>query len=116
RGIQIRKRHRHSGYGINHICQLRCVPRLVLPGLEVTDLGPSDTEDYAQDFRVADSLRELGVETASALLDEGKVKASSVGDCLNKVRIVRVRVSSGNRRMLPDGQGGDGLSRGIAEV
>src|SRR4029077_14811716 len=55
-------------------------------------------------------------ETASALLDEGKVKASSVGDCLNKVRIVRVRVSSGNRRMLPDGQGGDGLSRGIAEV
>src|ERR1700682_4297465 len=87
-----------------------------MPGLEVTDLGASDAKDYAQDFRAADSLRQFGVETGSTLLDKGKVKARGIGDRLNEVGIVRVSVSSGNRRVLPDRQRGNGLSRGVAEV
>src|SRR4030081_1511160 len=87
-----------------------------MPSLEVTDLGASDAKDYAQDFSAAGSLREAGVETASTLLDEGKVKSRCVSNCLNEVGIVRIGVSSGNRRMLPDRQRGNGLSRGIAEV
>src|SRR6266851_1449374 len=59
---------------------------------------------------------QFGVETAPDLLDKGKVKARCVGDCLNEVRIAAVSVSPGSRRMLPDGQSGDGLSRGVAEV
>ncbi len=82
----------------------------------MTDLGTSDAEDYAQDFRAADSLREFGVETGSALLDEGKVKARGIGDRLNEVGIVRVSVSSGNRRMLPNSQGRNGLSERVAEI
>src|ERR1700682_6817166 len=86
-----------------------------MPGLEVTDLGASDAKDYAQDFRAADSLRQFGVETGSTLLDKGKVKARGIGDRLNEVGIVRVSVRSGNRRVLPDRQRGNGLRRGVAE-
>jgi len=58
-----------------------------VPGLEVTDLGPSDAKNDAQDFRAADSLRQFGVEAGSTLLDKSKVEARRVGDSLNEVRI-----------------------------
>ncbi len=53
----------------------------------MTDLGPSDAKNDAQDFRAADSLRQFGVEAGSTLLDKSKVEARRVGDSLNEVRI-----------------------------
>ena len=82
----------------------------------MTYLSSADAEQDAQNFHVGHPLRQFGVEARSALLNPGKVKTSGVGDRLNKVHIVRVSVRSRNRRMLSNGECGNGVRKRVAEV
>src|SRR5205807_6299548 len=61
------------------------VAGLIVPGLKMRGLGRTDAEQNPQDLRMGDALGELRIQTASTLLDEGKVKASSVGNGLQVV-------------------------------
>ena len=61
------------------------VAGLVMPGLEVHRLGRPDAEQHAQDFPIANPLRQRWVEARAALFDRREVKARGVGDRLQMV-------------------------------
>jgi hypothetical protein len=75
----------------------------------VHDLAAADAEQDPKHLLTGDPLRQRGVEACTALLDEGEVETGRIGDRLQVVAIVDIAVIAGNRRMLADGQGRDGL-------
>src|SRR4029077_16166934 len=116
RRIQVREGHLYTCHGIHDVGKLRCVTGLVMPGLEVCDLDSTDAEQNAQNFHIADSLRQLRVEAAPALFDKSEVKTRCVDDRLKEVGIVGIIVSPWNCRMPPDGQRWDGLTECVPEI
>src|SRR5215469_2831793 len=87
-----------------------------MPGLEMTDLGPTDAEKNAENFQAGGSLRKLRVKAGATLLDESEVETSSVGDRLNEVHIRGIGVGSGDCRVLSLGEGWDRRRKGVTEV
>src|SRR5487761_66386 len=102
------------------------VASFILPGLEMHDLRPADTDQDPQNLPAAYLLREGVVETCTALLDESKVESRREGDRLEvredtcrrigKVTAISVEVASGNCRMPPLIQTRDGLIELCAEI
>src|SRR5258707_7882606 len=86
------------------------IASLVLPSLKVHCLAWTDTEEDSQNFWVGYSLSKLRVEAGATLLNKAKVEARREGDRLDQVSVVRVSISSGNSRMLPNIQTRDCLS------
>ena len=70
---------------MHHIDQARGVAGFVVPGLKVRDLNTADAEQDPQNFRAGHSLRENGIQTGAALLEEGKVKTGGIRDGLREV-------------------------------
>src|ERR1700736_4508051 len=101
-------RKRHISWRPIRVCVR--IAGFVLPSLKVHCLGWTDAEDDPQNFRVGYSLSKSRVEAGATLLDKAKVEARREGDRLDQVRVVRVSISSGNRRMLPAIQARDRLS------
>src|SRR5205085_11018861 len=91
--------HSESGRWILHIHYGNRIGRLVVPGLEVRDLCSADAEQNAQDFDVRHLLRQSEIHAGSAHLYIGEVKACSVGNGLEEVRIVQIVISPRNSRM-----------------
>src|SRR5579864_9143977 len=87
-----------------------------MPGLKVTDFGSTDGEYDAQYFDMSHSLRQFGIEARAALLDESKVEARGVRDCLKEVHMVHIGVGPGNGGVLVDRQRGDGWTELVTEV
>src|SRR6516165_4017523 len=73
----------------------------VLPGLKVHCLGWTDAKEDPQNLRVGYSLSKPRVEAGTTLLDKGEVEARREGNRHDQVSVVRVSISSGNRRVLP---------------
>src|SRR5439155_4685143 len=104
--LQIRKRYRHTRYGID-CSQRRRIARLVRPRLKVHGLSGADADQDSQDFRMSGPLRHRGIEAVTTLFDRRKVKRRSIGDRLKEIRIRCVSIRPGNCRMLPNGQSRD---------
>src|SRR5207248_7324315 len=87
------------------------IPGLVLPGLNVPDLGTADTKEDPENFQAGYLLRERRVEAGATLLNKAKVKSGRESDRLDMVtgivRIAQFGVVSGNGRMLPGFQARD---------
>src|SRR5207244_12259757 len=103
----------------------RRVACLVVPGLKVHGLAWADTEQDAQHFRIADPLRQRGVEAGAPLLDKPKMEARCVGNRLEVIRDGRgsprfkplqVPIVSGNGRKLPFQQTRDGWWERVTEI
>src|SRR5881392_1405518 len=94
----------------------------VLPGLEVHNFGPADTENNLQHFRAAGLLRHRCVEASAALLDESKMKSRRKSDHLHEItRIIWVVTTevanvSRNRRVKTRRQARDRVSERCAEI
>src|SRR2546423_13375091 len=94
----------------------------ILPGLEVHDFGPADTENNLQHFRAAGLLRHRRVEAGPALLDEGKVKSRRKSDHLHEITriiwVVSTEVAnvSRNRGVQTRRQARDCVSERGAEI
>ena len=73
----------------------------VLPGLKVHCLGWTDAKYNSQNFRVGYSLSKPRVEAGATLLNKAEVEARRECNRLDQVRVVRVSIISGNRRMRP---------------
>src|SRR6266852_9311605 len=86
------------------------IASLVLPGLKVHCLCWTNTEDDSQDFWGGYSLSKSRVEASTTLFNKAEVEASREGNRQDQVSVVRVSISSGNCRMLPDIQARDCLS------
>src|SRR5258708_14522336 len=103
RRIQVWEGYLYTCHGIHDVGELRCVTGLVMPGLKVCDLDSADAEQNAQNFHIADSLRQLRVEAAPTLFVKGEVKTCRVDDRLKEVGIIVSIVSPWHCPMLPDG-------------
>src|SRR5580692_5989688 len=69
--IQIREGNRYAGHGIDHIGKVNCISCLVVPRLEVTDLGATDAEYDPLNLHPSHPLGHLGIEAGPALFDPG---------------------------------------------
>ena len=78
------------------------IASLVLPSLKVHCLRWTDTEEDPQNFRIAYSLSKLGVDAGATLLNKGKMETRRESDSQDQVSVIRVSISSGDGRMLPD--------------
>src|SRR5579859_5931709 len=63
--------------------RLHGVACLVVPGLEVANLGAADGQQYPQYLGTGDTLRQLRIQAAAALLDETEVEGGRIGDRLD---------------------------------
>ena len=92
--VQVVKNDLRTGHWID-IGQRWCIPRLVVPGLEVGDLRATDAEHDSQHFDVLHALRQGRIEARPALLDRAEVKSRHVGNRLcaigNTARFSAVR-------------------------
>lgn len=116
RGVQIRKRHRHSRHGIDHIRNGKEIAGFVLPCLEMADFGSPDAEEDPENLHISRSLRKHWVQAGSTLLDPGEVKAGRVAHRLDKAAIRRIGVSPGNRGVLTYCQRWDRVAEFVAEI
>src|SRR6266581_4658679 len=77
RGIQVRKGDRHAGQWI-HGSLLRCVARLISPGLEMHSLGGTDADQDSKKFRMRCALRHRGIKGGATLFDGRKVETCRI--------------------------------------
>src|SRR6185312_12830142 len=124
RRVKVWECHLHTGGRINHVGQLWRVTRLVVPCLEMGDLGPTDAQQDPQNLHISYPLREHGIQASSALLDKRKMKSRGIGNGLCEVRNIvglariwlYIIIGSRNRRVLSDSQGRDGMRKCISEI
>src|SRR5438445_11940676 len=100
RGIQVRKGERNAGKWI-HGSLLRCVARLISPGLEMHSLGGTDADQDSQNFRMRCALRHRGIKGGATLFDGRKVETCRIRYDLKEVGIAGVGVAPGERRVMP---------------
>ena len=114
--VQVGERHTHTCHGIDHVGQDHGVARLVVPRLEVTDLGAADAEQYAQCFDAVGALGELRIEARPALFDKGEMEAGGVGDGLDEIGVGCVGIRSRNGGVPATCKRRDRRSEGIPEI
>src|SRR5260370_23084302 len=99
RRIQVRKCHRVVVTRVKG-SYLKCIARLVLPGLEVHCFGRADADQNSQDFHVVSPLGHRWIKAVTTLLDGRKMESSRVGDHLKKITVRCVIIGSRNGRVF----------------